>query len=144
MISIRRMRADDAPAVADLTTALGYPVDASEMASRTAPILQRDDHLLLVATDASDRPVGWIHAHRRLTLEAPEHGVISGLVVGDGARDRGAGTELVKAAERWARSCGLTTMLVRSRSTRTRAHRFYERIGYVEIKRSHVFEKPLV
>ena len=28
--------------------------------------------------------------------------------------------------------------------TRRRAHRFYERLGYLEIKRSHVFEKPLV
>ena len=31
-----------------------------------------------------------------------------------------------------------------SGGTRERAHRFYERIGYVEVKRSHVFEKTLV
>jgi len=45
---------------------------------------------------------------------------------------------------RSARDRGATTILVRSRSTRERAHRFYDRIGYVEVRRSHVFEKPLV
>ena len=38
----------------------------------------------------------------------------------------------------------MTTLIVRSRITRQRAHRFYERAAYVQTKLSHVFEKPLV
>jgi len=38
----------------------------------------------------------------------------------------------------------VTTMVVRSRVARERAHRFYEREGYALVKTSHVFEKPLV
>ncbi len=138
------MRVDDAAAVATLTTQLGYPVDAEELLRRARAILDRDDHVLLVATDEADRPIGWLHVLQHATLEEPERAVIAGLVVDEDARSNGIGTSLLSAGEAWARSRGLDTMLVRSRSTRTRAHRFYERIGFVETKRSHVFEKSLV
>ena len=39
---------------------------------------------------------------------------------------------------------GCIRMTVRSRIARERAHRFYEREGYVLEKTSHVFRKPLV
>lgn len=138
------MRADDAPAVAALTTQLGYPVEAAEMLRRAQPIMDRDDHVLLVATDEADRPIAWLHVLRHATLEEPERAVIAGLVVDEDARSNGIGTTLLSAGEAWAHSRGLDTMLVRSRSTRTRAHRFYERMGFMETKRSHVFEKSLV
>lgn len=140
----RAMRADDAKAVAELTTALGYSVDQDEMTARICPLLGRDDHLLLVATDPDDRPIGWLHIVRHATLETSERAVIAGLIVEESARSGGIGRGLVAEGEAWARAVGVPSMLVRSRSTRTRAHRFYERIGYVETKRSHVFEKPLV
>ncbi|MGI8659073.1 MAG: GNAT family N-acetyltransferase [Candidatus Limnocylindria bacterium] len=140
----RPMRADDAAAVASLTTELGYAVDPDEMAARIVPLLGRDDHLLLVATDPQDRPIGWMHVVRYATLETSERAVIAGIIVDESARSSGIGRGLVEAGEAWARAAGVPSMLVRSRSTRTRAHRFYERIGYVETKRSHVFEKPLV
>lgn len=138
------MRADDAPAVAALTTQLGYPVDAVEMLRRAQPIMDRDDHVLLVAIDEADRPIAWLHVLRHATLEGPESALIAGLVVDEDARSVGTGTALLSAGEAWARGHALDTMLVRSRSSRTRAHRFYERMGFVETKRSHVFEKSLV
>ncbi len=138
------MRVDDVPAVARLTTQLGYPVDEVEMTARAAPLIGRPDHRLLVSTDADDRPTGWIHVVRYQTLETSERAVIAGLVVDERTRSSGIGSDLVAEAEEWARSTGIPAMLVRSRSARRRAHRFYERIGYVETKRSHIFEKPLV
>lgn len=138
------MRTDDLSAIARLTTQLGYPVEEVEMTARASPLIGRPDHLLLVATDADDRPTGWIHVVRYETLEASERAVIAGLVVDERIRSSGVGSDLAAAGEEWARSAGIPAMLVRSRSTRRRAHRFYERIGYVEVKRSHIFEKPLV
>ena len=56
-------------------------------------------------------------------------------------RSAGIGAALVEAAEAWARERGATAIIVRSRSTRERAHRFYERIGYVESQaQSHLRE----
>lgn len=144
MTSIRPMQLGDAAAVADLTTDLGYPVTPEALARRVEPMLDNSQHLLLVASDEEDHVIGWIHLYRQMTLEEPARAVIGGLVVAEGFRDAGIGAALVEAGETWARRHELGSVLVRSRSTRTRAHRFYERMGYIETKRSHVFEKRLV
>lgn len=138
------MEAADAQPVAELTTQLGYAVGAGEIAQRFADLRDRTDDEVLVATDDDGAVAGWIHVSRMAILEAGDLAAIMGLVVGEGRRSSGIGASLVAAAEAWARGRGATAIMVRSRSTRRRAHRFYERIGYVEIKRSHVFEKPLV
>ena len=69
---------------------------------------------------------------------------IRAATLGDVPRSGGVGKDLLEAAERWAREHGCRTMTVRSRITRERAHRFYEREGYRRVKTSHVFGKPLV
>jgi GNAT superfamily N-acetyltransferase len=144
MTRIRPMREADAARVAALTTQLGYPVAHDELARRLAEVRTHDDHELLVAVDPEDAAIGWIHVGRHPGLEASDLAIIHGLVVDESARSGGIGNALVDAAEAWARSTGATTILVRSRAARQRAHRFYERIGYVEVKVSHVFEKRLV
>ncbi len=144
MTRIRPMIEADAGRVAELTTQLGYPVDAETLVSRLAEVRTRPADELLVAVDADDLPVGWIHVARLALLEASALACINGLVVDEDRRSEGIGAALVAAAEAWARDRGATKIMVRSRSTRMRAHRFYERIGYVEIKRSHVFSKSIV
>jgi GNAT superfamily N-acetyltransferase len=145
MTRIRPMRDADGARVASLTTQLGYPVATDELARRMADVRAHDDdHELLVAVDSDDAAVGWIHVALHPSLEVAGLAIIHGLVVDEPARSTGIGAALVEAAEAWARSSGATSILVRSRSTRGEAHRFYERIGYVEVKISHVFEKPLV
>jgi GNAT superfamily N-acetyltransferase len=114
------------------------------MAARIEAIVGRPgEHTLLVAVDARDLPIGWIHVERLDTLETPPMVGIAGLVVGDGSRSEGIGSALLAAGEAWARDQGLGVMQVRSRTTRERAHRFYERAGYERVKTSAVFRKPL-
>ncbi len=137
------MRAADAARVADLTTQLGYPVAAGEIGRRFAHLESTGSDVVLVAVDEGDEAVAWIHVGRFPSLEASEMALIGGLVVDERQRSAGIGAGLVAAAEEWAREHGAGTLLVRSRSTRERAHQFYLRLGYSEVKRSHVFEKPL-
>jgi GNAT superfamily N-acetyltransferase len=137
------MAVTDAAAVAELTTQLRYPVEESELERRFAAIRTAGSGEVLVAVDPSDHPIGWIHVDLMPTLEASDRALIGGLVVDEGHRSAGIGAELVAAAEAWARQRGCVAMVVRSRTTRERAHRFYERLGYREQKRSVVFEKPL-
>jgi GNAT superfamily N-acetyltransferase len=143
MTRIRPMRQADAERVAALTTQLGYTVEPDELARRMADVRAHLDHELLVAVDAEDVAIGWIHVGRHVGLEVADQVVIHGLVVDEPLRSGGIGNELVAAAETWARSTGATTIIVRSRVERLRAHRFYERIGYGEVKRSHVLGKAL-
>jgi GNAT superfamily N-acetyltransferase len=144
MTGIRPATEADVGPMAELTTQLGYPVDPETLGERLAQVRPRNGDAVLVAVDEHDRPIGWVHVSLLALLEASDLAVINGLVVDERRRSGGIGASLVEAAERWARDRGATAILVRSRSTRVRAHRFYERLGYLEVKRSHVFEKPLV
>jgi GNAT superfamily N-acetyltransferase len=134
----------DAPVVADLTTQLGYPTSPTETTERISVLLARpDDHAALVAEE-DGRAIAWVHVAIYTSLESGRVATIGGLVVGEGHRSGGIGAQLLAAAEEWARENGAAKMVVRSRVTRERAHRFYEREGYAILKTSHVFEKRLV
>lgn len=138
------MRADDTARVAELTGQLGYPSTRDDIGGRFAYLRRRPEDEVLVAVGEDDQPIGWIHVSRFASLEASDVALIGGLVVDDAHRAGGIGEALLDAAEGWARGHGASTMVVRSRITRERAHRFYERHGYRTVKTSHVFEKPLV
>ena len=66
---------------------------------------------------------------------------IGGLVVAAASRGKGLGGALLRAAEAWAHALGCGCLRVRSRVERERAHRFYERAGFVRAKTQAVFGK---
>ena len=145
-ISIRPARSDDAAALAELSTQLGYPVAAADtLRERLARV--RDAN---VAAKCSSRPMrtaaylGWTHVVPRLHLEESPFAELAGLVVGDGARGAGVGAALLSRRGAVGRGQhGFAHLRVRSNVVRERAHRFYLREGYVERKRQVVFDKTL-
>ena len=141
--AIRPPRADDAAQMADLAEQLGYPVSAPDLGERLEGLAGREDAAVMVATDFEDRPLGWVHVEMKRTLLAPLSAQIMGLVVDAAARNGGVGRDLLHAAEAWATERGCRQMLVGSRVTRERAHRFYLREGYAIQKTSFFFEKDL-
>jgi GNAT superfamily N-acetyltransferase len=141
--AIRPPRADDAAVMADLAEQLGYPVSAVELGERLDDLRDGEDAAVMVATDLDDRPLGWVHVEIKRTLLAPLSAQIMGLVVDASARNVGVGRDLLSAAEAWAAARGCRQMLVGSRVTRERAHRFYLREGYAIQKTSFFFEKQL-
>src|SRR5262245_31401516 len=104
---------EDASAIAQLTTELGYPTTSEQATTRLAFLLPRDSHFVAVA-EVSSGVVGWVAAERRLLLESGERAEIVGLVVSARSRRTGVGAALVRAAEDWARSQGLGVLGVRS------------------------------
>jgi GNAT superfamily N-acetyltransferase len=143
MTTIRAARTYDAPAIADLGGQLGYAATRQQIASRLAGIESEPTSRVLVAEDASGRVVGWLHVAARTQLTEDTCAEILGLVVDESARGGGIGAALVRAAEGWAHTAGCTRVRVRSRDTRERAHRFYEREGYERNKVQLVLHKPL-
>jgi GNAT superfamily N-acetyltransferase len=143
VLAIRPPRSGDAAALAALAEQLGYPVSADELERRMAAVAENDHAAVLVAGDAGDRPVGWVHVELKRTLVAPLTAQIMGLVVDTAFRGGGIGRELLTAAEAWAQSRGCDRMLVGTRVTRERAHRFYAREGYTVQKTSYFLEKSL-
>lgn len=143
MTTIRAARTYDAQTIAELGKELGYPASRQQIATRLAGIESEPSSRVLVAEDASGRVVGWLHVAARTQVTEDPCAEILALVVDEGARGRGIGALLVDAAEAWARSIGCVMIRVRSRDTRERAHRFYERAGFVRNKVQVVLHKPL-
>ena len=136
------MRRDDAGAVANLATQLGYPSSEVQLAERIAQVQGREEAAAMVAEDAGN-VVAWVHVELRRTLVADQHAQVMALVVDERCRGRGIGAALMAEAERWARKRGANAVRVASRTTREEARRFYERQGYRLTKTSNWFEKEL-
>ncbi len=132
----------DAAALAGLGAELGYGTSAEALLGRLVA-LHPTDAAVIVATDANDLPIGWCHVEMRRTLIEPLSALIVGLVMGEGHRSAGIGAELLMAAECWSSTSGCRRLLVATRITRERAHRFYAREGFAVDKTSYFLSKSL-
>ena len=141
-VTVRVATVSDADAIAQLTAQLGYEVALAAVSARLSRILPREDQRLLVA-ELDGRLVGWLHAIISEYVEAEACVVIGGLVVDRGHRRMGIGSLLMEQAEQWAKERGCPIVRLRSSSVRTAAHRFYEELGYTNIKTQYSFVKSL-
>jgi len=142
-LKIRRARQADDARIAALSGQLGYPTSAKQMASRLKSVLRQKNGVCFVAESDEGALIGWVHVSVTPLLEAELRSEINGLVVDERSRSRGAGAQLLEAAEKWAKRMRSTGMSVRSNVLRDRAHEFYERQGYKHYKTQKAFLKPL-
>jgi GNAT superfamily N-acetyltransferase len=139
----RKAAVGDEDALATLCGELGYPSSAKEIVERLSRFLDREEHLVLVAADDMDTPIGWIHACIVHRVESDAFVEIGGMVVSENQRGSGIGKQLLGKAEAWARSQKVKMIRVRSNVIREHAHDFYKHAGYSQSKTSHVFQKLL-
>ena len=112
------------------------------MESRIKVLQGRTDHAVFLAC-FDDAVVGWIDVGIVHHLQSEPYGEIGGFVVSEKYRSAGVGKQLIARVEVWMREHGLRRALVRSQIKREKAHRFYLREGYAQVKTSAVFEKEL-
>ena len=141
-MTIRPAREDDAPAIAALVTQLGYEAAPRDVAERLARALARTDHRFIIA-ESDGHVLGWVHVEAAETVDTGVFAHVAGLVVDRAHRRQGVGGALMAEAEGWARQQGCPVIRLRSSSTRTPAHRFYEGLGYSNVKTQYSFVKPL-
>ena len=141
-VTVRVASVGDAEAIAELSRQLGYPTEDDMLTKRLSALLGSTLDSVYVA-EADGSVVGWIHVFASVRLESVAMGEIGGLIVDESHRGRGVGERLVQEAEGWAQRLGLSRIRVRTRATRTEAHRFYAREGYRRTKLQHVLDKEL-
>jgi len=141
-VTIRAARTSDAGEIAQLTTQLGYDLTEEAAADRLSRILSRDDQQFFVA-DLGGCAIGWVHVVFVEYVDAEAFVLIGGLVVDRIHRRLGVGRALMERAENWASERGCSVVRLTSSVTRTAAHRFYESLGYMNIKTQYSFIKPL-
>jgi GNAT superfamily N-acetyltransferase len=142
-VRIRPAQSEDAKALADLATQLGYPSTPDQIAARLRQILPHPDHAVFVAEMPGAGARGFAHVFAGIALESGPRAEILGLVTDASLRSRGIGRRLVAEAERWARAHGFAVMCVRCNVVRAAAHRLYESLGYECAKTQKYFRKSL-
>jgi GNAT superfamily N-acetyltransferase len=142
-ITIRRVRPEDAEAVAELNGQLGYPATADEVRGRIAALASYAASQAVFVACIGKEVVGWVDVALTSHLQSRPFALIGGLVVKQEVRGQRIGKRLCEEAEAWSRERGVSVVRVTSRSTRDDAHRFYLRDGYKDVKTSRVFEKLL-
>jgi len=139
---LRRARPTDATALAALSSQLTSPSSEDALGDRLAQLTRSQTGRVYVAEHEGE-VVGWIQVMRLELLVSDVGAAIVGLVVDNERRHLGIGKRLVARAERWCREQGCRIVIVRSRSHREGAHRFYERLGYEHHKTQVAFRKEL-
>jgi GNAT superfamily N-acetyltransferase len=169
-LTVRPARAADAPALAVLSTELGYPAKEAQIARRLKVLLESDDDVVFVAvfgaatgaatglqtmavaadaepgapTPGRDSELlGFVHAAEKRLLVSEPFVELEGLIVAAAARRHGAAAALVAAVERWALARGVGELRVRARLERDEADRFYRGRGFALEKKQRVFGKRL-
>jgi len=140
--TIRPPIPEDAEAIARLSNQLGYPSTEEESAQRLCEVVRQSSHAVYVA-ECDGRLIGWVHVYVNHSLLADMPAEVAGLVVDENHRGRGLGRVLMEQVERWAKEQGCCSVRLRSNVLRSRAHVFYERLGYRVIKSQKAFCKDL-
>lgn len=141
-MNIRDAHESDLPVLCLLCAQLGYRGDAADIARWFADLQGRAGHALLVA-EIDGNVLGLADLSERRHLVGPPMAELESLVVLESARGKGVGAALLAAAESWAGARGLAGLNLGSRVTRTDAHRFYEREGYIRVKEQAIYRKML-
>jgi N-acetylglutamate synthase-like GNAT family acetyltransferase len=142
MASIREAHVDDAPVLLALAIELGYANDLTEIRERIVFLRKQADHTVLVA-EHDGRVCAFMQLRASHQLESASYAEIAGLIVADKLRASGIGTQLVAAAESWARRRGLRDLRVRTNAKRLRTQGFYRKVGFEELKDQKSFIKRL-
>ena len=120
----------DADDVARLLTELGYPCEIDEAAERIDAIAANDRQALVLARrDGAVCGLVALDFMYYLPLGTTTCR-ITAMVVTPEAQGRGVGRQLLREAERRARTGGAARLEITSGSQRTDAHAFYKACGY--------------
>jgi GNAT superfamily N-acetyltransferase len=129
-LDLRNASPADADDVAALLAALGYPCDVDDAMERIAAILANDRQALVLARHAG-AVCGLIALDFMYYLPLGTTTCrITAMVVTRDAQGRGVGRQLLREAERRARTGGAARLEITSGSQRSDAHAFYKACGY--------------
>jgi GNAT superfamily N-acetyltransferase len=128
--SLQRATDQDAGAVAQLLTTLGYPCTREEALTRLAAFRDEPDQELWLAF-RDGQAVGLLALQFFYYLPLGARSCrITALAVGEHARRSGVGTTLLVGAEMRARQNGAVRIELTSAAHRGDAHAFYRACGY--------------
>lgn len=143
MKEVRKARSSDGEELARLSHQLGYPISETELSGFLAEMDADRTHAIFVTEKDASGLAGYIHVFLTRRLYLTPFAELGGLVIDDECRGMNLGSNLLKAAENWARAQGIGEMRVRSNVLREGARDFYLKHGYDDSKTQTVFYKTI-
>ncbi|MCC6307315.1 MAG: GNAT family N-acetyltransferase [Chitinophagaceae bacterium] len=137
-IKIREAKFEDAEVISRLSTQLGYPANEMDIQNNLLAIASTKLGNVFVAY-SENTVTGWIYLYRHTDLSTGKYMEIMGLVVDEAHRSKGIGAQLIQYTINICKKENIKQLVLRSRVTRTSAHRFYRNLRFVEIKEQKVF-----
>lgn len=138
-IHIREAHIGDAHDINRLSEQLGYPLPVAETHQHLEKILANKNEIVYVA-ETANKVIGWIGVYKILHLVSGFTCEVAGLIIDKNFHRYGAGRLLINKAIEWSSSQQTKNMRVRTNIIRKEAHRFYEKLGFTEVKEQKVYE----
>ena len=130
-VTIRPATAGDSAVIAVLLDQLGYPASVEDIPTRLEALNNLPSAIAMVAEDPDRGVVGLVTSHVFPSIHDNQPVAwLTTLVVLDGVRSQGVGSELVVFVEKWAAKNGAPRITVTSHKRRERTHQFYQQRGY--------------
>lgn len=141
MVDIRDATLGDLPEIVDLASQMGYEVTGEGIKPVLTHYINNPDYYLLIA-EKDGQVIGMAGFTVKYYLHREKPVLYVGsLVVKEEYRSQGVGKNLMERMELIARQRGCNSIQLNSNKRRVRAHKFYEKLGFVEM--SLKFEKVL-
>ena len=146
-IIIRRVQPEDKPEWLRMRNLLWPGHTEAELLAEMGEILsEADEQPVFVAVRLDGRLGGFLEGGTRKYADGCETGpvgYIEGWYVDEDLRQKGVGSQLVRAMESWARALGLTEMASDTWLENETSIAAHGRLGYVEMERLVHFAKKL-
>lgn len=138
---IRECKTEDVDAIYSLNnTEMGYEYSIEDTKDKLEGLLESNKDKIFVAT-VQNAVVGYVHANDYDVIYAPHMKNIMGIAVSGEYKKYGIGKAMLEEIEKWAKETGAFGIRLVSGSTRTGAHEFYRRCGYIGDKQQINFKK---
>ncbi len=139
-MSIRKARLNDLPDLMKLYDHLRgglawvkkAPVNAGPSHKRALAQIIKDprQHVLVVVEGKKVVGTCTLYILPRVYWSGQPFAILDSIVVGPDAQGKGTGTKLIRHAIKMAKQAGCSQVNLTSNTQRTRAHRFYESLGF--------------
>ena len=108
------------------------PMSATLSHQRALELMLKDRNIHVLVLEEGGKVVGTctLYILQRVYWSGKPWAILDSIVVGEGVQGQGMGTKLIRHALGLARKAGCSQVNLTSNTKRTRAHRFYESLGF--------------
>ncbi|KUO53032.1 MAG: hypothetical protein APF76_12705 [Desulfitibacter sp. BRH_c19] len=140
---IREIKIEDVDYLYLLCKQLGYPVPQEDIMANVKSIIDKSDYIIYGAVLPEGKVIGCIQAHINRMFYSDIMIEVNGLIIDEKYRSQGIGEKLLRRVESFGKEKRCRYVNLRANVIRKSAHKFYEKLGYQNIKQQINYRKEI-